>query len=297
MKIIDFSQHPDQQSLIDCIAEGDWSAAKYLARHLRDGSFFRESGGGSLYLLMDGEKIVSFVTLTRRDCIPDDSLYPWLGFFYTFPQYRGHRHGGTLLSYAAEQARKQGYSRVYLATDHIGLYEQYGFSYLESRTDIYGETSRIYVKDLPSMIRPATTNDLNRIAEIEVFNYRLHFYPIFRCDEFYFGDLQVPALVQRYKDSLDHIRVYDDGVVKGFILVREGQVEKLFVEPVLQSSGIGAKLLDHAVSRLGASTLWALEKNTRAIAFYQRHGFHPTGERRLEEDTTEYLVRMEHHSA
>ena len=42
------------------------------------------------------------------------------------------------------------------------------------------------------MIRKAKHDDLNRIAEIEVFNYRLKFYPIFLDDEFYFGELQVP---------------------------------------------------------------------------------------------------------
>lgn len=142
------------------------------------------------------------------------------------------------------------------------------------------------------MIRSATPDDLNRIAEIEVFNYRLHFYPIFRSDEFYFGKLQVPAVAQRYEKSLDHIRVYDDGVVKGFVLVLDGAIRKLFVEPVLQSGGIGAQLLDYAVEHMGAHTLWALEKNTRAIRFYQRHGFHLTGEKRLEDGTSEYLVRM-----
>lgn len=143
------------------------------------------------------------------------------------------------------------------------------------------------------MIRHATPDDLNRIAEIEVFNYRLHFYPIFRSDEFYFGELQVPAVAQRYASSLDHIRVWDDGVVKGFIMVLDGEVRKLFVEPVLQGSGIGAELLEYAVSRMGAATLWALEKNTRAIAFYGRHGFQATQDRRPEEGTSEYLVRMQ----
>ena len=38
--------------------------------------------------------------------------------------------------------------------------------------------------------------------------------------------------------------------------------------------------------------LWALEKNTRAIAFYARHGFAPTGERQYEEGTTEELIRL-----
>ena len=146
---------------------------------------------------------------------------------------------------------------------------------------------------MSTMIRKAKQDDLNRIAEIEVFNYRLKFYPIFRDDEFYFGELQVPNVAKRYADSLEDIRVWDDGVVKGFILVRNGEVKKLFVEPVLQGQGIGAKLLEYAVEHLGAQTLWALEKNTGAIRFYQRHGFRLTGERRLEDETSEYLVRMQ----
>jgi len=143
------------------------------------------------------------------------------------------------------------------------------------------------------MIRNAKSDDLNRIAEIEVFNYRLKFYPIFRDDEFYFGELQVLNVARRYADSLEHLRVWDDGVVKGFILVKDGEVKKLFVEPVLQGQGIGAWLLEYAVEHLGAQTLWALEKNTGSIRFYQRHGFRLTGEKQLEDGTSEYLVRME----
>ena len=143
------------------------------------------------------------------------------------------------------------------------------------------------------MIRKAKQDDLNRIAEIEVFNYRLKFYPIFQDDEYYFGDLQVPNVAKRYADSLEDIRVWDDGVVKGFILVKDGEIKKLFVEPVLQGQGIGARLLEYAVEHLSAKTLWALDKNTGAIRFYQRHGFRLTGERQLEDGTSEYLVQMQ----
>ena len=143
------------------------------------------------------------------------------------------------------------------------------------------------------MIRKAKHDDLNRIAEIEVFNYRLKFYPIFLDDEFYFGELQVPNVAKRYADSLEDIRVWDDGVVKGFILVKDGEVKKLFVEPVLQGAGIGAGLLEYAVEHMGAQTLWALEQNAGAIRFYQRHGFRLTDERQLEDGTSEYLVQMQ----
>ena len=56
--------------------------------------------------------------------------------------------------------------------------------------------------------------------------------------------------------------------------------------------GIGAALLDYAVRELGVTRLWALEKNTRAIAFYQRHGFVFNGNKKFEEETDEYLLEM-----
>ncbi len=142
-------------------------------------------------------------------------------------------------------------------------------------------------------IRPATVADLPRIAEIEVFNYRLYFYPIFRSDEFYFDEVTVPNLMQSRAAFIPDMLVYDDGVVKGFLHYGGDEVRRLYVEPVLHSQGIGAALLEYAVRELGVARLWALEKNERAIAFYARHGFLPNGERRLEEGTEEYLVRLE----
>lgn len=148
MRIENFYESSDREGLIGKIEQGDWRAAKFLAKLLREETFQQAVGGGTVYLLMDGENIVSFVTLTRQDCIADAALSPWLGFFYTFPDYRGHRYGGQLLAYAAGEAKKRGCKQVYLATDHVGLYEKYGFSYLENRVDIYGEDSWVYVKML-----------------------------------------------------------------------------------------------------------------------------------------------------
>lgn len=142
-------------------------------------------------------------------------------------------------------------------------------------------------------IRKAGLEDLARIAEIEIFNYRLHFYPIFQSDEFYFAELTVPAQMESLKPRLRNLWVYDDGAVKGFLEVENQEVKKLFVEPVLQGQSIGAALLMFAIREMDVRTLWALEKNVRAIAFYQRHGFHLTKDRKLEEDTTEYLIRLE----
>lgn len=143
-----------------------------------------------------------------------------------------------------------------------------------------------------SLVRKSNKDDLSRIAEIQVFNYRLYFYPIFRSDEFYFDELRVPSLMQEYESALDTLYVYDDGVVKGFVKIEGTYIARLFVEPVLQNASVGSRLLEYAVREHNADHLWALEKNTRAIRFYERHGFIATGERKPEDGTAEYLVLL-----
>ena len=113
-------------------------------------------------------------------------------------------------------------------------------------------------------------------------------------DEYYFEEMTVDNIAEKIRNSdfLNKTFVYDDAVVKGFIKISGNEIEKLFVEPVLQGQGIGKKLLCYAVHNCGAEQLWVLEKNSRATAFYQRNGFYVTDEKKPEEDTDEYLVLM-----
>jgi putative acetyltransferase len=86
--------------------------------------------------------------------------------------------------------------------------------------------------------------------------------------------------------------VYDGGVVKGLIKIEGTYIARLFVEPVLQNASIGSGLLEYAMKEHNADHLWALEKNVRAIHFYERHGFTATGEKKPEDGTSEYLVLL-----
>ena len=140
-------------------------------------------------------------------------------------------------------------------------------------------------------VRQATIADLSRIAEIVIFNYRLNFYPIFQNDDYYFNELQVSKVAKQYEDVVGNMWVYD-GAIKGVIQIENSEIKKLFVEPALQGKSIGSYLLKYAIVEHKANTLWALEKNVRAIRFYKRHGFNVTTDKKLEEDTTEYLVRL-----
>ncbi len=145
-------------------------------------------------------------------------------------------------------------------------------------------------------IRKAQPNDLSRIAEILVFNNRIYYFPIFKDAEYSFGEMQVVSLIDRYlkkEKVIQNIYVYDDGLIKGFVQMDGTEIEKLYVDPFFQSAGIGGELVEYAIEKLYADRLWALEKNVRAISFYQRHGFRLIGQKKLEEGTTEYLVRLE----
>ena len=135
-----------------------------------------------------------------------------------------------------------------------------------------------------SNIRPAKKADLSRIAEIFVFNYRLNFYPFFKNDPFYFGELNVLDTAEEFGSDLSGFYVYDDGVVKGFIYVKGDELNKLHVDSQFQSQGIGEKLLEYAVSQLGITWLWVLKYNERGQAFYQRHGFSFSGDELIEDD-------------
>lgn len=108
--------------------------------------------------------------------------------------------------------------------------------------------------------------------------------------------MQVVSLADHYfkKDEiLKNISVFDDGLIKGFLQMNGTELCKLYVDTFFQNEGIGGELITYAVKELHADNLWALEKNVRALSFYQRHGFRLTGEKKLEEDTTEYLVQLE----
>ena len=142
-------------------------------------------------------------------------------------------------------------------------------------------------------IRKATINDVSRIVEIVVFNYRLNFYPIFKDDDFYFNEIQVINLIDSYKEFINNMWVYDDGAVKGVIQIENQELRKIYVEPAIQGKSIGSVLLNYAINECNVKYLWALEKNTRAISFYKKHGFRVTEDKKFEEGTTEYLVRLE----
>ncbi len=146
-----------------------------------------------------------------------------------------------------------------------------------------------------AIIRKAKPSDVGRLAEIIVYNNRLNYYPIFQNMEYSFVEYNVIDVAKEFledEEFMDHCYVYEDCAIKGFICVIDHEIKKLYVDSFFQGNGIGAKLLQYSISELHVDNLWALEKNTKALKFYQSHGFYISDEKVYEEDTTEYLVHL-----
>jgi putative acetyltransferase len=74
----------------------------------------------------------------------------------------------------------------------------------------------------------------------------------------------------------------EEGALAAFLGVADGKLEALFVDPAWRGTGIGRRLVRHAVDTLGATTVDVNEQNGQAVGFYLRMGFEVEGRSELD---------------
>ncbi len=100
------------------------------------------------YLLMARSTVCGCAGLIPNDFISRMDLFPWLCALFVEERFRGHAYSSLLIEKAKADAVALGYRNLYLATDHVGYYERYGFSYIGTGYHPWGESSRIYRAEL-----------------------------------------------------------------------------------------------------------------------------------------------------
>ena len=149
MKIIEFFESKNKEYWFSQIAQSDWGAGQYLSYLSKEGKLFELVGANSrVLMLVEGEELISFCTLTQMDDVQPTNLTPWIGWVYTFPAHRGKHLSGELLKHAEALAKKDGATYTHISTNHIGLYEKYGYEFFITAKDIEGEDTRVYRKSL-----------------------------------------------------------------------------------------------------------------------------------------------------
>jgi GNAT superfamily N-acetyltransferase len=96
---------------------------------------------------MDGLP-VGTVSLLRSDLFTRQDLYPWMADLYVPPEHRGKGIGLALQDFVLEEARKQGFSQVFLETSLKGYYEKKGWEFVCEEMDRDCSILRIYVKNI-----------------------------------------------------------------------------------------------------------------------------------------------------
>lgn len=149
MEIIKYYEATEKEHWKELINQGDWSAAQFLFSLLDKDELKKLCGNDAeVYMLTDKSNLVSFAVLAAQDEIDVPELSPWIGFVYTFPQYRGQHNAGKLINHICDVLKQQNIQNAYISTEEIGLYEKYGFEFMKVMTNREGKPTRVYIKAL-----------------------------------------------------------------------------------------------------------------------------------------------------
>lgn len=74
---------------------------------------------------------VGMYQISSYDDISRPDIYPWLANVFVDEKYRGKGVFKKLMSTVNENAKKLNIEELYLYTSHIGLYEKFGWEFIE----------------------------------------------------------------------------------------------------------------------------------------------------------------------
>jgi len=136
------SDHEKWGIVADFAEKCSWRAGKMLSALMKKDSF--KEWERVIAAFEDG-KPVGFCTLTEKDELPPGLPYtPFIGFVFVDEEHRGKRLSERMIRKATEYAGSLRYDNVYVVSGETGLYEKYGFRYIDDIETIYGGTEQLF---------------------------------------------------------------------------------------------------------------------------------------------------------
>ena len=159
---------PRWEAVASYAAACSWRAGPVLAQSMRSKSF--RDWERVFAAWTDEGDIAGYCTLAERDCLPDAPYSPYIGMVFVGEPFRGHRLSEQMLQAASDYAASLGFSRVFLVSDHVGLYEKYGFLKVDERPAPWNpaDTESIFFRhtgrlpDVSALIGRAVTGHIDR---------------------------------------------------------------------------------------------------------------------------------------
>ena len=148
--IYSLREHPQQMAAVIAYFQQQWASEESMMVY--DDALRRTPGAKNplpqWYWLQDGERIIGCAGLITNDFISRGELYPWLCALYIDPDYRQQGLARRLIDHIAQHTRELGFDQLHLCTDIEGFYEKAGFVFIGLGYHPWGESSRVYTREL-----------------------------------------------------------------------------------------------------------------------------------------------------
>ncbi len=95
-------------------------------------------------LLLNSQQLIGFISIFPKDGEEYPELTPWYSTMYVKKEYRGNGYSKLLNDAILKEAKRRGFSKIYLKTTLENYYEKWGAIYLEKMAN--GE--KLYYFDL-----------------------------------------------------------------------------------------------------------------------------------------------------
>lgn len=156
MKIYSLKNNPELCEEVKLYCMEKWNKVYECFSECADKSVYADTLPQTRVIMgMKEEKeIIGFYQLVSHELLTRfTDISPFISALYVDERVRGYGYGEMILNHARYEAASLGYEKIYVATDHIGFYEKYGFR--ETGLDIYewGRAAKLYESDTPSDIR------------------------------------------------------------------------------------------------------------------------------------------------
>ena len=122
-----------------------WRAGKSLSSEMKNRSF---SDWERVIVCLEDRAICGYCTVAKKDCIPNVSYTPYIGYLFVGEPYRGNRLSQKMIAFAMGYLQSIGFDRVHIVSDHENLYEKYGFTVIDRQIAPWGEEEKIYMQTL-----------------------------------------------------------------------------------------------------------------------------------------------------
>lgn len=138
MKIYDIADKPEYLQEVASLTQKEWGSYKnqdeFNIKVSKKIDKIKQNFNNKYYcklILLDGIKLVGFISLFESDGEERTDLKPWYATMYIKKEYRGNGYSKILNDAILKEAKKRKFKKVYLKSELKNYYEKFGAKYIE----------------------------------------------------------------------------------------------------------------------------------------------------------------------